>query len=165
MATATSYHQVGASSSQPQNNNDFETASLLSSSSTAGDFVTLDDIVPHGIASDVPSTPRTPKSVRFELKERNSQFETPGAARQHGDSPDEQDTRWMEEDDYMTHTAVLSGRRDSAVHRAPLLTDTMAPSVAVASADIGFNADDLLENARPKSGMRSAFMNMANSIM
>lgn len=28
-----------------------------------------------------------------------------------------------------------------------------------------FNADELLESARPKSGMKSAFMNMANSII
>jgi sodium-coupled neutral amino acid transporter 11 len=46
-----------------------------------------------------------------------------------------------------------------------LLRDMEAPSVTVASAEVGFCAEDLLESARPKSGMRSAFMNMANSIM
>jgi sodium-coupled neutral amino acid transporter 11 len=43
------------------------------------------------------------------------------------------------------------------------LTDIEAPSVTLATDD--FNADDLLESARPKSGMKSAFMNMANSII
>jgi len=47
-----------------------------------------------------------------------------------------------------------------------------APSVLLACDDGGddqdeddFNPEILLETARPKSGMRSAFMNMANSIM
>jgi sodium-coupled neutral amino acid transporter 11 len=44
-----------------------------------------------------------------------------------------------------------------------LLTGIEAPSVTLASDD--FNPEDLLEGARPKSGMKSAFMNMANSIM
>jgi len=69
----------------------------------------------------------------------------------------------MDEEDY-THQAS-AGRRSSTGQRAPLLTDVEAPSVTVASADLGFNAEDLLESARPKSGMRNAFMNMANSIM
>jgi sodium-coupled neutral amino acid transporter 11 len=69
----------------------------------------------------------------------------------------------MDDDDYMT---AEGGTRGSTGHdRAPLLTEIVAPTVRVASADVGFNTDDLLESARPKSGMRSAFMNMANSIM
>ena len=47
----------------------------------------------------------------------------------------------------------------------PLLTDIEAPSVTVALEHTQFHAEEHLENARPKSGMRSAFMNMANSIM
>lgn len=52
-------------------------------------------------------------------------------------------------------------------HRVPLLTDMEAPSVAVANAWDGDEADvDVeAEMRRPKSGMRSAFMNMANSII
>jgi sodium-coupled neutral amino acid transporter 11 len=49
------------------------------------------------------------------------------------------------------------------VQRLPLLTGIEAPSVTVAE-DV-FNPESLLESARPRSGMRSAFMNMANSIM
>ena len=49
------------------------------------------------------------------------------------------------------------------VQRMPLLTGIEAPSVTVA--EESFNPEDHLESARPRSGMRSAFMNMANSIM
>jgi sodium-coupled neutral amino acid transporter 11 len=61
----------------------------------------------------------------------------------------------MDEEDYMG-----GGHRGA---RVPLLTGIEAPSVTLASDD--FNPEDLLESARPKSGMKSAFMNMANSIM
>ncbi|KAK5989328.1 Vacuolar amino acid transporter 2 [Cladobotryum mycophilum] len=56
--------------------------------------------------------------------------------------------------------------RDS--HRVPLLTDLEAPSVTVARS---WGDDDDTENAaaaelrRPKSGLKAAFMNMANSII
>ncbi|OAA73862.1 Amino acid transporter, transmembrane [Cordyceps fumosorosea ARSEF 2679] len=47
-------------------------------------------------------------------------------------------------------------------HRMPLLTSMEAPSVALAN-----DLDDAVEQElrRPKSGLRSAFMNMANSII
>lgn len=88
--------------------------------------------------------PRTPHRVRFDVAEPDVIGEANGAA------PEE----WMEEEDYMSH---ISGR-------APLLTGIEAPSVAVAN-DIELQAEDALESARPKSGLRSAFMNMANSII
>ncbi|POR32964.1 Vacuolar amino acid transporter 2 [Tolypocladium paradoxum] len=56
-------------------------------------------------------------------------------------------------------------------HRVPLLTDMEAPSVAVANSwgdgdGDGDGADELHEEMRrPKSGLQSAFMNMANSII
>ena len=74
---------------------------------------------------------------------------------------------WIEEEDYLSHhnAAARGDRRSSMGQRAPLLTDIEAPSVTVATSGEDFNAEDLLETARPKSGMRSAFMNMANSII
>lgn len=104
---------------------------------------------PHG-------TPRTVNRVRFDIEDSI-----------HGGSiADEQDEPdgWLEEEDYMSSNghAEHHGRRDSG-QRAPLLTDIEAPSVTVAESD--FNPEDLLESARPKSNMRSAFMNMANSII
>ncbi|KAK5277172.1 hypothetical protein LTR16_010139, partial [Cryomyces antarcticus] len=96
-----------------------------------------------------PGTPRTPNRVRFEIEEAN------GAA--NGLAGGE----WVEEEDFMSS----NGRANSGgrMQRIPLLTDIEAPSVTVAT-DEDFNPEDLLESARPKSGMRSAFMNMANSI-
>jgi sodium-coupled neutral amino acid transporter 11 len=68
----------------------------------------------------------------------------------------------MEEEDYMNANGQ---RRESTGQRAPLLTDIQAPSVTVALTNLDFHPEDYLESARPKSGMRSAFMNMANSII
>ena len=67
---------------------------------------------------------------------------------------------WLEldGDDYLDGS---DGRERT--QRLPLLTGIEAPSVTVA--EESFNPEDHLENARPRSGMRSAFMNMANSIM
>lgn len=93
-------------------------------------------------------TPRTPNRVQFDdaptvrtLSPRHSLQSNASQG-------------WIDDEDYM------SGRRGA---RVPLLTGIEAPSVTLASDD--FNPEDLLESARPKSGMRSAFMNMANSIM
>jgi sodium-coupled neutral amino acid transporter 11 len=141
-----------------------ESHSLLSEDSDL--VVVLPRPSPHGSPDPVPlaalqprrqssfaqprpdGAPRTPNRVQFDdapvirtLSPRNS-------------------TSWMEEDDYLGQHS--DGRRGEGMR---LLTDMEAPSVRVASADIGFNAEDLLESARPKSGMQSAFMNMANSIM
>lgn len=51
-------------------------------------------------------------------------------------------------------------------HRVPLLTGMEAPSVAVANSLGNPDVDGLEEEMRrPKSGLKSAFMNMANSII
>ena len=98
-----------------------------------------------------PRTPRTPNRVRFDIDDEregpNGHALSPGGA-------EEED--WADEEDY------LEARRSSTGQRAPLLTDVQAPSVTAA---LDFNAEDHLESARPKSGMSSAFMNMANSII
>lgn len=101
-------------------------------------------------------TPRTQNRVRFDVED------SVHSASVHDEEEDDEADDWLDEEDYMTgdrHTA----RRDGAGQRAPLLTDIEAPSVTLAESN--FNPEDLLEAARPKSGMRSAFMNMANSIM
>ena len=98
-----------------------------------------------------PRTPRTPNRVRFDIRDeregQNGHALSPGGG-------EEED--WADEEDY------LEARRSSTGQRAPLLTDVQAPSVTAA---LEFNPEDHLENARPKSGMSSAFMNMANSII
>lgn len=90
--------------------------------------------------------PRTPNRVRFQ--EPSS-----------GMNGDAQGGDWIELDneDYM------NGSDGERVQRLPLLTGIEAPSVTVA--EEAFNPEDHLESARPRSNMRSAFMNMANSIM
>ena len=111
----------------------------------------------------LPRTPRTTNRVRFEIQERRSSSEraAPDAAEE------EQEENWVEEEDYFSQPG--SGRRtrnDRTGLSAPLLTGIEAPSVTVANTHYGADVDDALDNAtRPKSGMLSAFTNMANSIM
>ncbi|KAF2720745.1 hypothetical protein K431DRAFT_269917 [Polychaeton citri CBS 116435] len=104
--------------------------------------------------------PRTANRVRFQVAEPETIDAANGSADPHS---------WLEEEDWMDDDdddgdAILGDRRDGSGQRAPLLTDIQAPSVTLALDD-DFNAEDLLESARPKSGLKSAFMNMANSII
>lgn len=149
-----------------------ETQSLLAQASNDGDIVVPSPSTSTKPRSPIPfpprrqssfaqprpaGEPRTPNRVRFD---DDTQVLPPNGQNGHADP------RWVADEDYMLGRRDSDdGRRDSDTQRLPLLTDIEAPSVTVASADVGFNAEDLLESARPKSGMRSAFMNMANSIM
>lgn len=94
--------------------------------------------------------PRTPNRVRFE--------DDPVRPGMNGHGPP---ADWIElqGDDYMD----ADEPRGEGVQRLPLLTGIEAPSVTVAQE--AFDPEEHLPNARPRSGMRSAFMNMANSIM
>jgi sodium-coupled neutral amino acid transporter 11 len=96
-------------------------------------------------------TPRTSNRVRFDMAESRAAPEANGSVN---------GREWIEEEDYMSDD---HGARSDTGHRVPLLTDIEAPSVTLATEE--FDANDLLESARPKSGMKSAFMNMANSII
>lgn len=104
-------------------------------------------------------TPRTPNRVRFDLGDEAGETEEPpnGHARGHP-------TSWLDEEDYLDDDTSSSGRRSTG-QRAPLLTDIEAPSVTVATSDQDTFPEDHLESARPRSGLRNAFMNMANSII
>lgn len=99
-------------------------------------------------------TPRTINRVRFDvdqLHEETSANESLATGLQELDDPmDDQDD---------SGTQAGGGR---AEQRLPLLTGVDAPSVRLAE---DFDAAEHLEDARPKSGIKSAFMNMANSIM
>lgn len=87
-----------------------------------------------------PGTPRTTNRVRFE-------FEDNGAQRRPSQD-------WMDEEDYL-HTPGQD---------APLLTDITPPLDSPFLSE-AFQPEEHLPNARPKSSMRSAIMNMANSII
>lgn len=96
--------------------------------------------------------PRTPNRVRFE--------DDPVRTGMNGQA---QGGEWieLEGDDYLDSNGYAeSGDR---VQRLPLLTGIEAPSVTVA--EEAFDPEEHLESARPRSGMKSAFMNMANSII
>lgn len=104
-------------------------------------------------------TPRTTNRVRFDLAES-----------QHDSNQTIEAAGWAEEgdeqargDDYLAHHHPSSATTGL---RAPLLTGIEAPSLAAASPSLRLNIEEVLEDVnRPKSGMMSAFMNMANSIM
>lgn len=99
-------------------------------------------------------TPRTSNRVRFDVVEPRTTTDQNGSANGRD---------WIEEEDYLAEDHSFQEQRSDSGHRVPLLTDIEAPSVTLATED--FNPNDLLESARPKSGMKSAFMNMANSII
>ena len=90
-------------------------------------------------SSRPPGTPRTANRVRFDLEPR---AHTP------------QVEEWVDDEDYL----------NTPSQHAPLLTDITPPSSSPFLSD-AFQPEDYLPDARPKSGMRSAFMNMANSII
>ncbi|KAL2788108.1 transmembrane amino acid transporter protein-domain-containing protein [Aspergillus keveii] len=103
-------------------------------------------------------TPRTQNRVRFDIED-----ETEDERRTISDPRDSEDVLWLDEEDY-THTdRGLSGRHHAG-QSVPLLTNIEAPSVTLATSE-EFFPEEHLESARPRSGMKMAFMNMANSII
>jgi sodium-coupled neutral amino acid transporter 11 len=105
-------------------------------------------------SSDGPNTPRTPNRVRFDLASEDDDSETA-----HANGNVVGNAAWLDEDDYLN-----GDQRASTGQRAPLLTDITPPSSSPFLSE-SFQPEDHLPNARPTSGMRSAFMNMANSII
>ncbi|KAK2763997.1 hypothetical protein FQN54_009616 [Arachnomyces sp. PD_36] len=108
-------------------------------------------------------TPRTANRVRFDLEDDDSEEDTliQRDPEQGSDSP------WMEDEDYMNGGGDRDGDDTSATRSGqamPLLTGIEAPSVTVATTDFE-DPEEHLESARPRSGLQSAFMNMANSII
>ena len=78
-----------------------------------------------------------------------------------GRAADTEPNGGLDDLDYLSNDV---GARASTGQRAPLLTAVEAPSVTFAN-ELDFVPEDHLESARPKSGIRSAFVNMANSII
>jgi sodium-coupled neutral amino acid transporter 11 len=102
--------------------------------------------------------PRTLNRVRFDLD-----YATEEEHQRNGYTRDSEDSSWLEEEDYAGGGNTRSGRSNTG-QMVPLLTDIEAPSVTLATSE-DFFPEEHLENARPRSGMRMAFMNMANSII
>jgi len=110
-------------------------------------------------------TPRTPNRVRFDLRPTILDEESGDHHHHARESFD------IEDDDPLNPSSPpAQGRRESGGH-VPLLTGIEAPSVALANSpwtEGGMDDVDAwaeAERVRPKSGMRMAFMNMANSII
>ncbi|TKX23007.1 transmembrane amino acid transporter-like protein [Elsinoe australis] len=104
-------------------------------------------------------SPATPRPSSSDVPRTSTESNTP--------SRTSDDWLELDEEDYLAtdHAAGRRGRRgrgDREV-RAPLLTGIEAPSVTVASEEV--ELEDLMEGRRAKSGLKSAFMNMANSII
>lgn len=106
---------------------------------------------PSLVSPGTPRTPRTPNRVRFDIED------TRATSNDYIRRSSNESEASVDDEDYST-----GGRRSSSGQRAPLLTDIEAPIVTTA---LELDVEGLLENARPKSGMSSAFMNMANSII
>ncbi|KAB5582699.1 transmembrane amino acid transporter [Coniochaeta sp. 2T2.1] len=108
-----------------------------------------------------PRTPRTPNRVRFDPVPTILPFDdtTPN-----GRPADDHHHHARDSFDIDDEDPLASSPRQGHA-RVPLLTDIEAPTVTVA-ADESLSLDratDLLQ--RPRSGLSSAFMNMANSII
>ncbi|KAK6955818.1 hypothetical protein Daesc_003462 [Daldinia eschscholtzii] len=110
-----------------------------------------------------PGTPRTPNRVRFDLQPTN----IPPPANGHDHRPAAEPTDYFNiaEPDSPDYYDDYDDD-DNSTPRHPLLTDIEAPSVALAnSLDNDVQEWAERERTRPKSGLRAAFMNMANSII
>lgn len=131
---------------------------------------------------------RTPNRVRFDLHptivdDRAANANANGSATPHNpqDNNDDTDNLYpresfdldLNESDPLTSDPSLLQQHHGTSHtgqRGPLLTDIEAPSVTVANSAPFRSTSDAeawheAEQRRPKSGLSSAFMNMANSII
>jgi solute carrier family 38 (sodium-coupled neutral amino acid transporter), member 11 len=134
-----------------------------------GDGEEEDDLIVHqgqAQAADELRSPRTPNRVRFDLRPTTITAST----HQNGHANGSANGRAVRGSFDMDDEDPLASPR-SNTQRHPLLTEIEAPSVALANSPWGDYAEDNMhdwaeaERARPKSGLRSAFMNMANSII
>lgn len=102
-------------------------------------------------------SPRTPNRVRFAVEDREASETTLNENCRSPSPPSPEVEDCAGNDGYIPY-----GRSDSGVsntsQRVPLLVGIETPGLEDSTTDVP-------EDARPKSGMRSAFMNMANSIM
>ncbi|KAK3493303.1 transmembrane amino acid transporter protein-domain-containing protein [Neurospora crassa] len=131
-------------------------------------------------APRTPRTPRTPNRVRFDLRPTtfgdNSPTTAPngnngGAPEDHHHHARDSFDSYFDIDDSSSDQQPLTSFSDyHRQGRVPLLTGIEAPSVTVANNGPWGSDEDVAswaetERSRPKSGLRMAFMNMANSII
>ncbi|KAJ0289196.1 hypothetical protein CBS470a_004430 [Colletotrichum nupharicola] len=113
-----------------------------------------------------PGTPRTPNRVRFDPIPSIVQPSPPRPSMTNSNgSRSSRDSFDVDDDEIFQHAPGYDDHDDH--HRLPLLTDIEAPSVALANSQWGEDVHEWAETElnRPKSGLKMAFMNMANSII
>lgn len=114
-------------------------------------------------------TPRTTNRVRFDLTLAENNEHVMKQQQQQEEEEEEEEGDEEERggaNGHLPRYHTSSSSSGSTGQRAPLLTGIEAPSITVANTSVRVNMEELLEDVnRPKSGMLSAFMNMANSIM
>lgn len=116
-------------------------------------------------------TPRTPQRVRFDPNPTILHGRTPNGTADSFDSQRRGSSSSSQRDSFDDLDFDIGGGDGAdGQHRRPLLTGIEAPSVALANGPWGGEHEDAdswaeSERQRPKSGLRSAFMNMANSII
>lgn len=120
-----------------------------------------------GPTTSAEHTPRTPHRVRFDPTPTVFAGLTPNGTATSFDT-----SRRSSEEERDSLDFDLDGDDDddddgddNRQHRRPLLTGIEAPSVALANSDFDPASWAEEERSRPKSGLRAAFMNMANSII
>ncbi|KAK6524321.1 hypothetical protein TWF694_005973 [Orbilia ellipsospora] len=111
-----------------------------------------------GTHKNDPSGSHAKRFVRFEVDDESANLS--GVDKDDSNSIHREDLRWTYDEDFLG-----SSDEDDFTHAveggtAPLLTNIAAPSVVVANMEIGN-----LEGSSSRSGMKMAFMNMANSII
>ncbi|OTB04141.1 hypothetical protein M426DRAFT_59079 [Hypoxylon sp. CI-4A] len=125
------------------------------------------DINAHHSSIRNPDTPRTPNRVRFDLRPTN--IPPPANGHSSSNNDDHHGYHAAEPSDYFDVAEPDSphGGGEETTARYPLLTNIEAPSVTLANSLEEDSVHEWAERerTRPKSGMRSAFMNMANSII
>lgn len=99
------------------------------------------------VSNGFPSAPRTVNRVDFDNGETDG---VEPILSDHARTPSWEGDIWPEAEDSSSRNDFQT--RSGAGQRVPLLTDVEAPSVIVAQ-DLDFNAEGVLESARPKSGL------------
>lgn len=128
---------------------------------------------PRGASTTQEHTPRTPQRVRFDPTPTIFAGLTPNGtatsfdtSRPSGEGYGDEERDSLDDLDFDLDDDDGDGD-GSRQHRRPLLTGIEAPSVALANSGFGDDPASRAEEerSRPKSGLRAAFMNMANSII
>jgi len=141
----------------PHNSQTSASSSSRSSADLAIQTDFSDEPTTRAVSESEPLSPAPRRFVHFNLEDPNALSKADSEL-----DEEEGNTRWTHEEDFMESSdeddfGVMTGGGG----RAPLLTNMAAPSVLAAEMD--FN--ELTGSNESKSGMKMAFMNMANSIM